>query len=218
MPKKKQEVIGQISELGIVAVVRTETAEQVKGVVNALLEGGVIAIEITFTVPNAVEMIRQTRHEYGDDILLGAGTVTTPSNAVAAIGAGAQYIISPNTNLEIIKLCNELDIAAMPGAMTPTEVVSAWQAGADTIKIFPAEILGPRYIKLLKAPLPNVPLMPTGGVVPDNVGEWLAAGSVAVGVGSALVDKQALATGEFGIITEKAKEFLSAIQAYRDTA
>jgi 2-dehydro-3-deoxyphosphogluconate aldolase/(4S)-4-hydroxy-2-oxoglutarate aldolase len=217
MSKKKDEVVSQIKELGIVAVVRTETAEQVKGVVSALLEGGVTAIEITFTVPNAVEMIRQTRNEYGDDILLGAGTVTTPSDAAAAIGAGAEYIISPNTNLEIIKLCRELDVAAMPGAMTPTEVVSAWQAGADTIKIFPAEILGPRYIKLLKAPLPNIPLMPTGGVIPGNVGEWFAAGSVAVGVGSALVDKQALATGDFGIIADKAKEFISAIQAYRDS-
>ncbi|MDA0839221.1 MAG: bifunctional 4-hydroxy-2-oxoglutarate aldolase/2-dehydro-3-deoxy-phosphogluconate aldolase [Planctomycetota bacterium] len=217
MSKKKDEIVSRIKELGIVAVVRTETAEQVKGVVKALLEGGVTAIEITFTVPNAVEMIRQTRNEYGNKILLGAGTVTTPSDAAAAIGAGAEYVISPNTNREIIMLCNAFDIAVMPGAMTPTEVVSAWQAGADVIKIFPAEILGPRYIKLLKAPLPNVPLMPTGGVSPANVGEWLAAGSVAVGVGSALVDKQALATGNFGIITERAREFISAIHAYRES-
>ena len=216
MPAESVKIIEQIESLGIVAVVRTETAEQVKGAVKALLAGGINTVEITFTVPRAVEMLAETKKEYGDDVLLGAGTVTTPSNAAAAIGAGAQYVVSPNTNPDIIHLCCVEGIAVMPGAMTPSEVVIGWQAGAQMIKIFPGDILGPKYIKLLRAPLPDVRLMPTGGVSIENVGEWLEAGANAVGVGGKLVDKEAMKTGQFEVITEKSKQFLDAIRSYRE--
>jgi 2-dehydro-3-deoxyphosphogluconate aldolase/(4S)-4-hydroxy-2-oxoglutarate aldolase len=216
MPDNRKETLKHIIDCGIVAVVRAENATQVHGAVRALQEGGVDCIEITFTVPNAVQMIRSCRETYGDSILLGAGTVLTPSDAAAAIAAGACYIVSPNTNREIIQLCNGGKVAVMPGAMTPTEVVLAAQAGADMVKIFPAEILGPAYIKALRAPLPDIPLMPTGGVTAENVGEWLAAGATAVAAGGSLVDKKALSSGNFGVITEKARQFLRGIQQYRN--
>lgn len=215
MPGHARKLLEHIIDLGVVAVVRAENQEQVRGAVKALKEGGITAIEITFTVPNALEMIRLTREEYGDSILLGAGTVITPSDAAAAIAAGASYIVSPNTNPEIIQLCNVEGILVMPGAMTPSEVVTAWRAGADMVKIFPAEILGPAFIKALRAPLPDVPLMPTGGVSPENAAEWLAAGATALGAGGSLVDKKALATGRYEIITDRARQFIRAIRAYR---
>jgi 2-dehydro-3-deoxyphosphogluconate aldolase/(4S)-4-hydroxy-2-oxoglutarate aldolase len=208
-------ILKEIERIGIVAVVRAETAEQVKGAVKALLEGGISAVEITFTVPNAIEMIRQTKKEYGECVLLGAGTVLSPANAAGAMGAGAQYIVSPHTNADIIRLCNKEGIAVMPGAMTPTEVVTAWSAGADIVKLFPAEFLGPKYVKALRAPLPDVRLMPTGGVSPENVAEWLAAGATALGAGGNLVDKNALKTGKFEVITQRAREFVTAVQNYR---
>lgn len=215
MPDKAS-ILKRIEEIGIVAVVRAETAEQVKGAVKALIDGGISAVEITFTVPNAIEMIRRTKAEYGDDVLLGAGTVLSPANVAGAIGAGAQYIVSPHTSPDIIRLCNEIGVPVMPGAMTPSEVVTAWTAGADIVKLFPGEFLGPKYIKALRAPLPDVRLMPTGGVSADNAADWLAAGATALGAGGSLVDKNALKTGQFEIITEKAREFIRAIQSYRN--
>lgn len=217
MASQREEVLQKIIENGIVAVIRAETPEQVKGAVKALKDGGVLSMEITFTVPNAVEMIRQTHEAYGNEILLGAGTVTTPSDAAAAITAGARYIVSPNTNPEIIRLCNVLEAPVMPGAMTPTEVLNAWQAGADIVKVFPAEVLGPRYIKALRGPYPDIRLMPTGGVTAENAGEWLAVGCTVLAAGSSLVDKQAMATGEFEIISDKARQFIKAVQDFRNT-
>ncbi|MBI2191435.1 MAG: bifunctional 4-hydroxy-2-oxoglutarate aldolase/2-dehydro-3-deoxy-phosphogluconate aldolase [Planctomycetes bacterium] len=215
MAATSKKILDQIIEVGIIAVVRAETKEQVRGAVRALKEGGIPAIEITFTVPNAVEMIRLMHAEYGESILLGAGTVITPADAAAAIAAGAAYIVSPNTSQEIIHFCRGEGVPVMPGAMTPSEIVSAWSAGADLIKIFPAEILGPAFIKAIRAPLPDVRLMPTGGVTAENAAEWLAAGATALAAGGSLVDKKALASGRFEIITDKARQFVQAIQAYR---
>jgi len=207
---QRQEVMARIRELRLVAVVRS-TAEQVEPVVRALLDGGVEAIEITFTVPRATEMIAMVKEKLGDRVLLGAGTVTDTEKAADAILAGARYIVAPNTDFDVIALCNERDVAIAPGAFTPTEVFAAWRAGADVIKLFPAEALGIPYLKALRAPMPDVPLMPTGGVDVGNAADWLRAGAVALGVGSSLVRKDALASGNYGLITETAEKFMAAI-------
>ncbi|MBM4041964.1 MAG: bifunctional 4-hydroxy-2-oxoglutarate aldolase/2-dehydro-3-deoxy-phosphogluconate aldolase [Planctomycetes bacterium] len=194
----------------LVAVVRS-TAEQVRPIVDALLAGGVCCIEVTFTVPKAPEVIAAVRYGYGDKVVLGAGTVTDTKRAAEAIAAGARYIVAPNTSFEVIRLCAERDVAVMPGAFTPTEIAAAWQAGADCVKLFPAELGGIPYLKAIRAPLPEVPIMPTGGVDVGNAADWLKAGAIALGVGSNLVRKDALASGNYALITETAREFITAI-------
>ncbi len=206
----RQEVMAAVRKHRLVAVVRS-TAEQVRPIVDALLAGGVCCIEITFTVPNAPEVIAAVRQSYGGRVMLGAGTVTDAKRAAEAIAAGARYIVAPNTNGDVIRLCAERDVAVMPGAFTPTEVAAAWQAGADCVKLFPAELGGIAYLKAIRAPLPEVPIMPTGGVDVGNAADWLKAGAVALGVGSNLVRKDALATGNYALITETAKQFVAAV-------
>lgn len=208
---QREQAMARIRELKLVAVVRC-TTEQVQPVVSALLDGGVECIEITFTVPNAPAMIRESRETFADRIFLGAGTVRTLPEAEAAIAAGARFIVAPNTDLEVIALCNERDILVAPGAYTPTEVQNAWNAGADIVKLFPASAGGIAYLKALRAPIPDIPLMPTGGVSLDNAAEWLEAGAVALGVGSKLVRKDALADGTYEVIAGTAKKFLAAIR------
>jgi 2-dehydro-3-deoxyphosphogluconate aldolase/(4S)-4-hydroxy-2-oxoglutarate aldolase len=212
---QRQEVMARIRELGLVAVVRS-TTEQVEPTVEALLGGGVEAIEITFSVPRAPDMIERVSERFADRVLLGAGTVRDAQRAADAIAAGARYIVAPNTDLDVIRLCNERDVAVAPGALTPTEVETAWRAGADCVKLFPAGIVGIPYLKALRAPMPDVPIMPTGGVTVDNAADWLRAGAVALGVGSKLVLKDALASGDYGRITEIAREFLAAIAQARE--
>ncbi|MFP4056266.1 MAG: bifunctional 4-hydroxy-2-oxoglutarate aldolase/2-dehydro-3-deoxy-phosphogluconate aldolase [Candidatus Brocadiia bacterium] len=207
---QRQEVMDRIRELRLVAVVRS-TAEQVRPVVEALLDGGVQAIEITFTVPRAAAMIRQVAQDFGQQALLGAGTVVDAQKAADAIDAGARYVVAPNTDFETIGLCAQRDVAVVPGAFTPTEVCAAWKAGADCVKLFPAGILGIPYLKALRAPLPDVPIMPTGGVDASNAADWLRAGAVALGVGSKLVLKDALASSDYARITEAAETFRAAI-------
>jgi 2-dehydro-3-deoxyphosphogluconate aldolase/(4S)-4-hydroxy-2-oxoglutarate aldolase len=211
---QRQDVMTRVRELGIVAVVRS-TAEQVEPTVRALLDGGVDVIEITFSVPNAPEMIAMVKREFGDRVLLGAGTVRDAAKAADAIDAGARYIVAPNTDFDVIALCAERDVAVAPGAFTPTEVENAWRAGADVVKLFPAGAVGIPYLKALRAPMPDIPIMPTGGVTVDNAADWLRAGAVALGVGSKLVLKDALAAGEYGRITETARKFLAAIAQAR---
>jgi len=211
---QRQEVKAQIQHRALVAVVRS-TAEQVEPLVNALLEGGVSAIEITFSVPNAPEVIATVKRRFGDRVLLGAGTVLDARKAADAIAAGARYIVAPNTNLDVIRLCNERDVAVAPGAFTPTEVAAAWAAGADIVKLFPAESLGIPYLKALRAPMPDIPIMPTGGVDVANAADWLRAGAFALGVGSSLVRKDALASGNYALITETARKFMAAIASAR---
>lgn len=199
----------------IVAVIRAESPDQLVDVADALVAGGVEVMEVTFTVPRATQVLEKVAAKLGDRILLGAGTVLDPETARAAILAGAEFIVSPTTNPQVIEMCRRYSKLAMPGALTPTEVVTAWQAGADIVKIFPSELTGPRYLKLLHAPLPQVRLMPTGGVSVDTAGEYLKAGACALGVGGALVDPKLVAAGDFAEIERRAKQLVEAVQKFR---
>ncbi|MGL4462411.1 MAG: bifunctional 4-hydroxy-2-oxoglutarate aldolase/2-dehydro-3-deoxy-phosphogluconate aldolase, partial [Planctomycetia bacterium] len=184
----------------IVAVVRAPDGGRLVEVAEALAAGGVPVLEITLTVPDALDVIRAVRKALGDRVLLGAGTVLDSETARAAILAGAEFIVGPNVSLPVIELCRRYDKMVMPGAFTPTEIVTAWQAGADVVKVFPAEIGGPAYFKALAGPLPQIRLMPTGGVDLNTAGEFLKAGACALGLGSALVDKKAVADGDMARI------------------
>ena len=202
----------RILDGGIVAVVRAESSASLVGVVQALAEGGVTAAEITFTVPDAVEVIRQVRREVGDAVVLGAGTVLDPETARAALLAGAEYIVSPVVNLEVIRLCRRYDKVVMPGAFTPTEVVTAWEAGASVVKIFPADVGGPAYLKALRGPLPQVRLMPTGGVDLTTAEAFLKAGACCLGVGGSLVEPKAVAASDFSRIRDLARQFAAIVR------
>jgi len=209
---KKLEILGKIIEGGIVAVVRTESAENAKKIIAAVKEGGINAIEVTMSVPNALDVIKEVA-AFKDDVILGVGTVLDSQTARAAILAGAEYVVSPHLNFEVIKLCNRYQVPCMPGAMTVKEVVEAMELGADIIKLFPGEILGPQAIKAIKAPLPQAPLMPTGGVSLDNVKEWIKAGAVAVGVGGSLT--QGAKSGDYRLVTDTARQFVEKIKEAR---
>lgn len=208
-------ILNRILEGGIVAVVRSETSEPLVKVVQALVEGGVTAAEVTFTVPDAIEVIRQVRREVGDSIVLGAGTVLDSETARAAILAGADYLVSPIVNLDVIRLCRRYSKVAMPGAFTPTEVMTAWEAGADIVKIFPADVGGPSYLKALRAPLPHVRMMPTGGVDLTTARGFLDAGACCLGVGGSLVDAKAVASGDFTRIRDLAAQYVAIVRATR---
>ncbi|WP_435007913.1 bifunctional 4-hydroxy-2-oxoglutarate aldolase/2-dehydro-3-deoxy-phosphogluconate aldolase [Tundrisphaera lichenicola] len=208
----------RILDGGIVAVVRSESPDQLVRVVRALAEGGVTAAEITFTVPNALEVIRQVRQELGDSIVLGAGTVLDPETARAALLAGAEYIVSPSTNVDVIRLCRRYDKAVMPGALTPTEVVTAWEAGADVVKIFPSDLGGPGYLKALRGPLPQIRMMPTGGVDLNTAESFLKAGACCLGVGSSLVEPKAVASGDFDRLRDLASQYSAIVRKFRETS
>lgn len=210
----KVEDLKRVEETGIVAVVRAENAEKALKITEAVKKGGIDAIEITMTVPGAVDVIKQLTDEYGkDEILIGAGSVLDAETARACILAGAEYIVSPSLDEETIAMCNRYQKAVMPGAMSVTEVVKAMKYGADIVKIFPATLFGPKIIKAVKGPLPQAPLMPTGGVSLDNVKDWIKAGSLAVGVGSSL--SKGAKTGDYEQVTETAKEFIRLIKEAR---
>jgi len=210
----KEEILSRIQTSGLVAVVRAESAEQAEKIAEALAAGGVAAIEITFTVPGAADVIKALATKYkSGEIIIGAGTVLDSETARTAILVGAQYIVSPCLNVEMVKLCNRYKVACMPGAMTIKETVEAMEAGADVVKIFPGELFGPAIIKAIKGPLPHAPLMPTGGVSLDNVAEWIKAGSVAVGVGSTLT--AGAKKGDYVSITNIAKQFVEKINEAR---
>ncbi len=210
----KEDVIKRITDVGIVAVVRAESADKARKITDACIAGGVPAIEMTFTVPKADKVIAELSDMYSEDeIILGAGTVMDSETARIAILAGAQYIVSPYFDLETAKLCNRYRIPYMPGCMTIKEVVTAMEAGADIIKIFPGEAFGPKIIKAINGPIPQARMMPTGGVSVDNVGEWIKAGAVAVGAGGALT--AGAKTGDYAAITETAKKFVENIKKAR---
>jgi 2-dehydro-3-deoxyphosphogluconate aldolase / (4S)-4-hydroxy-2-oxoglutarate aldolase len=211
----RESTLQRILDGGIVAVVRSESGESLAKVVAALAEGGVIAAEVTFTVPDAVDVIRQVRRELGDAVVLGAGTVLDPETARAALLAGAEYIVSPIVNLDVIRLCRRYDKVVMPGAFTPTEVVSAWEAGADVVKIFHADVGGAAYLKALRGPLPQIRLMPTGGVDLTTAESFLKAGACCLGVGSALVDPKAIASGDFTRIRDLAAQYAAIVRRFR---
>lgn len=210
----KEEVIQRIREGGLVAVVRAENAEQAFKITEACIAGGVAAIEITFTVPGAAELIRQLAEHYNSgEIIIGAGTVLDPETARIAILAGAQFIVSPYLNVETVRLCNRYRIPCMPGAMTVREVIDCMEAGADIVKVFPGELFGPAIIKAIRGPLPHAQLMPTGGVSLENADQWIKAGAVAVGVGGNLTG--GAKKGDYASITGLAKQFMEKITQAR---
>jgi 2-dehydro-3-deoxyphosphogluconate aldolase/(4S)-4-hydroxy-2-oxoglutarate aldolase len=210
----KLKTLKKITDVGVVAVVRAESAEQAIKIAEACREGGIPAIEITFTVPYADEVIRELSKAYKNgEMIVGAGTVLDSETARIAILAGAQYIVSPCLDEETIKLCNRYQIPVMPGCVTIKEMVTAMELGADIIKVFPGELVGPSYIKAVKGPLPQAPLMPTGGVSLENAAEWIKNGCVAVGVGGSLT--AGAKTGDYEAVTEMAKKFVAAVQKAR---
>lgn len=210
----KERVIQRISEVGLVAVVRAESAEQAKKITKACIDGGVAAIEITFTVPGAHDIIKELSQTYSEDeIILGAGTVLDPETARLAIVNGAQYVVSSSFNKETAKLCNRYRVPYMPGCMTLKEIVEAMEYGADIIKAFPGNMLGLDFIKSVKGPMPQVKMMPTGGVDVDNVKDWVKAGVVACGAGSSLT--AGAKTGDYEEVTRTAKLFIERINEAR---
>ena len=204
-----------IQELGVVAVIRMKDAGKLRAVIDAIAEGGVRAIEVTMSVPGAVGLIAQLAPVLPSTILFGAGTVTDAATARAVIDAGAQYIVSPVFRREVIDVCHERGIAVAPGCFTPTEILDAHEYGADVVKVFPATALGPSYIKDIRAPLPQLRLMPTGGVTLDNAGDWIRAGAVAVGVGSALLDTRAIDEGRLEVLTDNARRIVASVASAR---
>lgn len=197
------------------AVIRMKDAAKLRRVVDAIAAGGVRAIEVTMTVPGAIELIATLARSLPPEIVLGAGTVTDAATARAVIDAGARYVVSPVFRREVIAACHERDVASAPGCFTPTEILDAHDFGADVIKIFPATALGPQFIKDVRAPLPQVRLMPTGGVSLDNAGDWIKAGAVAVGVGSALLDTKAIDEERFDVLTGNARRIVASVAAAR---
>ena len=207
----KEEVIGRITACGVLPVIRASSQEEALAVVDAIAAGGITTIELTMTVPGAVEVIKKLCGERRD-LLIGAGTVMDPETARECIAAGAKFIISPTTNFDTIAYCNETETVVMSGALTPTEVVNAWDAGADFVKVFPADSMGgPKYLKSLKAPLPQIKLVPTGGVNQQTAAGFITAGADAVGVGADRVDLEAIRGGRASEITASARRYLKIV-------
>jgi 2-dehydro-3-deoxyphosphogluconate aldolase / (4S)-4-hydroxy-2-oxoglutarate aldolase len=212
----KHDVLAQIREVGLVPVIRAESPELAGQVIEAIRAGGVPILEITMTVPGAIRLIEDVAGRYGRDTVVGAGTVLDPETARACILAGARFVVSPSLNPETIACCRRYGVAVLPGALTPTEVVAAWQAGADMVKVFPAGAVGgASYIKALKAPLPQVDLVPTGGVSLKTAADFIKAGATALGVGADLVDTKALQEGRGAEITQRARELVAIVKTAR---
>jgi 2-dehydro-3-deoxyphosphogluconate aldolase/(4S)-4-hydroxy-2-oxoglutarate aldolase len=205
----------RVEQLGAVAVVRLHSTEAAIRVADALHAGGVTALEITVTVPDAFSVIEAITKRFGDEVCVGVGTVLDVETVQGAVAAGARYVVSPVFRPAVIEESHRLGVPAMPGAFTPTEMLAAHEAGADIVKIFPADTFGPGYIKAVLAPMPFLRLMPTGGVTPENVGSWLAAGAVAVGLGGALVDSSLVAKGDWSAITARARRVADAVAVSR---
>ena len=211
---KAAEAMQWIEKTKIVPAVRTATADHARRAIRALRAGGITILEIPVTVPDACEVIKETRKEFGDEVLIGAGTVTNNETLICALDSGAQFIVSPILNFAVIHYCLEKDIAVFPGALTPSEVVNAWQAGASCVKVFPVSAVGGiEYIRALRAPLPTVKMMPMGGVNVENAAEFILAGAIAVGVGSDLVNNGALRQGKDYVLTEKAQRYIALLNA-----
>ena len=204
-----------IEALGVVAVIRIRDAGKLRAVVDAIAEGGVRAIEVTMTVPGAVALIATLSASLPSTILLGAGTVTDAATARAVIDAGARFVVGPVFRRDVIDACHARDVVAAPGCFSPTEILDAHEHGADLIKIFPATALGPSYVKDLRAPMPQLRLMPTGGVTLDNAGDWIRAGAIAVGVGSALLDTKAIDEGRLDVLVNNARRIVASVASAR---
>lgn len=213
---RRNETVRKLLEIGVVPIIRTASSETALEAARAVHRGGIHLLEVTMTVPGALEVLEKLADEFGDDLLLGAGSVLDPETARAAMLAGARFIVTPGLNVRTVEICKRYSVAALPGALTPTEVITAWEAGADMVKIFPVDNLGgPKYIKALKAPLPQIDMVPTGGVDLGNLADFLKAGASAVAVGSSLMNKAALKEGRYEVIEQAAKEFLRVTAAAR---
>jgi 2-dehydro-3-deoxyphosphogluconate aldolase/(4S)-4-hydroxy-2-oxoglutarate aldolase len=213
---QKERVLGRIRDLGLVPVVRAQSADEAVRAIDAILEGGVDVLEVTMTVPDAVPLIEKIARRFGESAVIGAGTVIDAETARACILAGAQFIVAPTTNADTIACCRRYSVPVLPGALTPTEVLGAWQAGADFVKVFPAGALGgASYLKALKAPFPQIELVPTGGVSLETAAAFIQAGAAALGVGADLVDLKALREGKAEVVTEKAKKYAEIVRAAR---
>ena len=208
-------IVSALEEAGVVAVIRMKDPARLRAVVDAIAEGGVRALEITMTVPGAVDLIREIAPTLPRDFVFGAGTVLDAGTVARVVDAGARFIVSPVFRRSVIEACHAHDVAALPGCFTPTEILDAWDAGAHIVKVFPATTLGPSYLKDVRAPLPQVKLMPTGGVTVENAGDWIRAGAVAVGVGTSLLDTAAIAAGDFHVLRAKAERIIANVRAAR---
>src|SRR5213593_2128888 len=208
----KESQLQQVLDCGIVAVVRSPDSQQLVEVCRALADGGVPVVEITMSVPNALDVLRQVRQALGDRVLLGAGTVLDAETARAVLLAGAEFIVAPTLNLDVIRLCRRYDKLVIPGAFTPTEILTAWEAGADIVKVFPADVLGPAFFKAVRAPLPQVRLMPTGGVDLGTAADFLRAGACCLGVGGQLIEPKAVAERNFDRIRDLARQYAAIVR------
>ena len=208
-------VVAEIQALGAVAVVRLKDPDALLRVVEAVAAGGVRAVEVTMTVPGALGQIARVREHFGGDVVLGVGSVLDAETATAAVDAGARYVVSPVFKPAVVAAAHAHGAAAMPGCFTPTECEAAHAAGADVVKVFPADVVGMPFFRAVLAPMPHLKLMPTGGVTLDNAGDWLRAGAVAVGVGTALLDAKAVADGDYGRLADHARRLVASIAAAR---
>jgi 2-dehydro-3-deoxyphosphogluconate aldolase/(4S)-4-hydroxy-2-oxoglutarate aldolase len=211
----RADIVARIERERVVAVLRLDEPAKLRAVVDALAAGGVRVFEVTMTVPGAIGLIEELARALTNDLMVGAGTVIDVGTARHAISAGAAFVVSPVFRRDIIGACHEAAVPAMPGCFTPTEILDAWESGADIVKVFPSTSLGPAFIKDVRAPLPQLKLMPTGGVSIDNAADWLRAGAVAVGIGSALVDAAAVKSGDFASMTRKAERLVANLNESR---
>jgi 2-dehydro-3-deoxyphosphogluconate aldolase/(4S)-4-hydroxy-2-oxoglutarate aldolase len=213
--QERARIVREIERIGVVAVIRLHDARQVRSVTEALAAGGVRAIEITMTVPGAIGLIEELASSLKSEFVIGAGTVLDPETARQVVLAGAKFVVSPVFKTSLIEVGHNYDVPVMPGCFSPTEILSAWEAGADIVKVFPATSLGPSFFKDIRGPLPQLRLMPTGGVTRENAGDWIRAGAVAIGAGTALVDSKAVAEGRLDVITANARHFIEAVRRAR---
>jgi len=211
----KDNLLGQLLNSGVIAIMRANSSDQLLAAADAIKAGGVNAIEVTITTPDALSIISQATSKYGSDVLFGVGTVLDPESARIAIMAGAKFVVCPTLNTETIKLCKRYSVPVMPGAFTPTEILTAWEAGSDVVKVFPANVGGPSYIKSLKAPLPQIRLMPVGGVNLDTAADFIRSGCEVIAVGNSLVNQQLLDERKFNIISERARRFREEVKKGR---
>lgn len=208
----KYETLQEIKESGVIAVIRMPDSQKLIEIAGAIKKGGVKCIEITMTTPKAIDVIKAVSASPERDILVGVGTVLDPETARSAILAGAEYVVSPTLNPDVIKMCRRYNKVVIPGAFTPTEILNAWEYGADIVKVFPASSVGPRYLKDIKGPLPHIELMPTGGVTIENAGDFIKAGACGVAIGGALLDKKAIVEENYTVLTEKAEKLVNNIK------
>ena len=214
----KLEQMQQIEACGIVAIIRANSADELIEAAAAIHAGGVDVIEVTMTTPNALQVINDVSSTYGDKVLVGAGSVLDAETARAVMLSGADFVVSPVTKPDVIEICNRYGKVVIPGAFTPTEILMAWETGADYVKVFPSSGVGADYIKDVKAPLPQIPLVPTGGINTENAADFITAGATALGVGSALVNNQLIAAGEFATLTERAERLVKEVQRARSNS